>query len=66
MAKKTASLLIKLVSTGIKKTYTGEEKPTCYFYVKRRNPKTLTTKLSFKKYDPVIRKHVLFKEEKLK
>lgn len=40
MAKKNASLLVKLVSTAIKITKTGEEKSTGYFYVKKRNPKS--------------------------
>ncbi|MCV3769160.1 50S ribosomal protein L33 [Wolbachia endosymbiont of Dipetalonema caudispina] len=66
MAKKNHSLLIKLVSSATKKTSAGEEKPTGYFYVKKRNPKKLNRKLEFKKYDPVARKHVLFREEKLK
>lgn len=54
--KKTKNLLVKLVST----------KKTGYFIVRKRNPKTLTEKLSFKKYDPIAREHVLFKEEKLR
>ncbi len=66
MAKKNASLLVKLVSSATKTTSTGEEKSTGYFYVKKRNPKKLTRKLEFRKYDPVVRKHVVFKEEKLK
>lgn len=66
MAKKNASLLVKLVSTATKTTKTGEEKLTGYFCVKKRNPKNLTKKLEFRKYDPVVRRHVLFKEEKLK
>lgn len=66
MAKKNASLLVRLVSTALKKTTTGEEKLTGYFYVKKRNPKKLINKLEFRKYDPVVRKHVMFKEEKLK
>lgn len=56
MAKKTKSILVKLESTG----------DTGYFFVKKRNPKTMSKKLSFKKYDPVLRKHVEFKEEKLR
>ena len=32
----------------------------------KRNPKKFPTKLAFKKYDPVVRKHVEFKEQKLK
>ncbi|AIL64961.1 Ribosomal protein L33 [Rickettsiales bacterium Ac37b] len=55
MAKKNI-ILIKLVSTA----------GTGFFYVKKKNPKKLTKKLSFKKYDPKIRKHVEFKEERLK
>ena len=55
MAKKD-TVLVKLASTA----------DTGFFYVKKRNPKKQTTKLSFKKYDPVVRKHVEFKEEKLK
>jgi len=54
--KKSKGLLVKLVSTA----------GTGYFLVKKRNPKTLTEKLSFKKYDPRVRKHVEFKEEKIK
>ncbi|MEQ9115524.1 MAG: 50S ribosomal protein L33 [Rickettsiales bacterium] len=55
MAKKN-TILVKLVSTA----------KTGFFFVKKRNPKQLTTKLNFRKYDPVVRKHVEFKEEKLK
>lgn len=55
MAKKN-TILVKLVSTA----------DTGYYFVKRRNPKKQTEKLSFRKYDPVVRKHVQFKEEKLK
>ena len=54
--KRNKNLLVKLVSTA----------GTGYFLVKKRNPKTVTEKLSFKKYDPKIRKHVEFKEEKIK
>jgi large subunit ribosomal protein L33 len=55
MAKKN-TILVKLESTA----------GTGYFYVKRRNPKQLVEKLNFRKYDPVARKHVEFKEKKLK
>lgn len=55
MAKKDA-MLVKLVSTA----------GTGFYYVKKRNPKRYPNKLAFKKYDPVARKHVDFKEEKLK
>jgi len=56
VAKKIKNILVRLVSTA----------GTGYFLVKKRNPKTQTTKLSFRKYDPVVRKHVDFKEEKIK
>lgn len=55
MAKPTTQL-IKLVSTA----------GTGYFYVAKKNTRTSTEKLSFKKYDPKARKHVEFKEAKLK
>ena len=53
---KTNTLLIKLVSTA----------DTGYFYVAKKNPRTQTDKLEFRKYDPVARKHVIFKESKIK
>lgn len=56
MAKKTKTVLVRLVSTA----------GTGFFLVKKRNPKTQTEKLSFRKYDPRVRKHVMFKEEKIK
>ncbi len=55
MAKKNV-VLVKLVSTA----------GTGYYYVKKRNPRKQPEKLAFKKYDPVVRKHVEFKEQKLK
>ncbi len=39
---------------------------TGFYYVTKKNPRTLTEKLSLKKYDPVIKKHVEFKEAKIK
>ncbi|CAO4842484.1 MAG: 50S ribosomal protein L33 [Holosporales bacterium] len=56
MAKKTAITLIKMVSTA----------DTGYFYVARKNPRKKPEKLELRKYDPVVRKHVLFKESKMK
>ncbi len=50
---------IKLVSTA----------KTGHFYVTAVNKKNATgnrEKLSLKKYDPVVRKHVVYKEEKIK
>jgi large subunit ribosomal protein L33 len=53
---KPASLKIKLLSTA----------GTGFFYVTKKNPRTSTEKISFKKYDPIARKHVDFKETKIK
>ncbi len=55
MAKPSA-LKIKLVSTA----------GTGFYYVTKKNPRTLTEKLTLKKYDPVARKHVEFREGKIK
>ncbi|GAK46807.1 50S ribosomal protein L33 [Tepidicaulis marinus] len=55
MAKPT-TLKIRLESTA----------GTGYFYVTKKNTRTMTEKLVIKKYDPVARKHVEFKENKIK
>jgi large subunit ribosomal protein L33 len=39
---------------------------TGYFYTTTKNKKTKPEKLEFVKYDPKARKHVAFKETKLK
>ncbi len=39
---------------------------TGYFITTVKNPRTTTTKLAFKRYDPVVRKHVIFNEKKVK
>lgn len=39
---------------------------TGHFYTTSKNRKTSTGKLERKKYDPVARKHVVYKETKLK
>lgn len=39
---------------------------TGHFYTTTKNKRTTPDKLEFKKYDPVIRKHVLYKEAKIK
>jgi len=55
MAKPT-TIKIKLQSTA----------DTGYFYVTKKNARTMTDKMVVKKYDPVARKHVEFKEAKIK
>jgi large subunit ribosomal protein L33 len=39
---------------------------TGFYYVTKKNARNLTEKLVMKKYDPVARKHVEFKETKIK
>ena len=53
---KPNTILIRLVSTA----------DTGFYYVTKKNPRTATGKLELRKYDPVVRKHVLFKEAKIK
>jgi large subunit ribosomal protein L33 len=53
---KAATIKVKLVSTA----------DTGYFYVTKKNSRTMTEKLAMKKYDPVAKKHVEFKESKIK
>jgi len=53
---KAATILIKLESTA----------DTGYFYVAKKNPRTQTEKMEMRKYDPRAKRHVLFKETKLK
>ncbi|MBO6716657.1 MAG: 50S ribosomal protein L33 [Rhizobiaceae bacterium] len=55
MAKAT-TIKIKLLSTA----------DTGYFYTAKKNTRTMTDKLTMRKYDPVARKHVEFKEAKIK
>ena len=56
MAKKGNTILIRLLSTA----------KTGFFYVKKKNPRNITEKMVLRKYDPVVRKHVEFKEAKIK
>ncbi|WP_133129977.1 50S ribosomal protein L33 [Legionella yabuuchiae] len=39
---------------------------TGYFVTTTKNPRNHPEKMELMKYDPVVRKHVLFKEKKLK
>jgi large subunit ribosomal protein L33 len=47
---------IKLVSTA----------NTGHYYTTDKNKKSTPNKLEFKKFDPVARKHVIYKEYKIK
>jgi large subunit ribosomal protein L33 len=55
MAKAT-TIKIKLVSSA----------DTGFYYVTKKNSRTQTEKLVKKKYDPVAKKHVEFREGKIK
>ena len=51
MAKdKARNIVIKMVSMA----------NTGYFYTTTKNPRNMTHKLVLRKYDPIIRQHVLF------
>jgi large subunit ribosomal protein L33 len=39
---------------------------TGHFYTTTKNKKTMSGKMEIKKYDPVARKHVMYKEGKIK
>jgi len=39
---------------------------TGHFYTTDKNKKNTPHKLEFRKYDPVVRKHVMYKEAKIK
>ena len=53
---KPSSIKIRLNSTA----------DTGFFYFTKKNNKTMTEKMQVRKYDPVAKKHVLFKEGKIK
>jgi len=53
---KAASVKIKLVSSA----------DTGFYYVTKKNSRTQTEKMVKKKYDPVAKKHVEFREAKIK
>ena len=53
---KAVSLKIKLISSA----------DTGHYYVTKKNSRTMTDKLTKRKYDPVAKKHVEFREAKIK
>ena len=53
---KSNTIQIKLISSA----------ETGHFYVTKKNTRTATGTLELKKYDPVVRKHVVYKEGKIK
>lgn len=53
---KAATIKIKLVSSA----------DTGYYYVTKKNSRTQTDKVVKKKYDPIAKRHVEFRESKIK
>lgn len=53
--KKTGVITIKLVSSESK-----------HFYTTKKNSRNTPSKMEIKKYDPTLRKHVIYKEGKIK
>jgi large subunit ribosomal protein L33 len=53
---KAITLKVKLVSSA----------DTGHFYVTKKNSRTQTDKLVKKKYDPIAKKHVEYRESKIK
>lgn len=53
---KSASEKIRLVSSA----------GTGHFYTTQKNKRNMPEKMEIKKYDPVVRKHVMYKEAKIK
>ncbi|MEW6765773.1 MAG: 50S ribosomal protein L33 [Pseudomonadota bacterium] len=53
---KSARDKIKLVSSA----------GTGFFYTTTKNKRNTPDKMEFRKYDPVVRQHVIFKEAKIK
>lgn len=39
---------------------------TGHFYTTTKNKRTMPDKMEIKKFDPVVRKHVMYKESKIK
>lgn len=56
MAKKGPRSPIKLVSSA----------GTGHFYLSEKNSRNTTEKVKIKKYDPRVRKHVVYEEGKMK
>ena len=53
---KAVTIKVKLQSTA----------DTGFFYVTKKNTRTMTDKMVKKKYDPIAKKHVEFREAKIK
>ena len=56
-------VMAKAVTTKIKLISSAD---TGFYYVTKKNSRTMTEKLKMKKYDPIAKKHVEFVEGKIK
>jgi large subunit ribosomal protein L33 len=55
--------MAKAVTTKIKLISSAD---TGFYYVTKKNSRTMTEKLKMKKYDPIAKKHIDFVEGKIK
>ncbi len=55
--------MAKAVTTKIKLISSAD---TGFYYVTKKNSRTMTEKLKMKKYDPIAKKHVEYRESKIK
>jgi len=53
--QKAGRIVVKLLS----------EAGTGFFYTATKNPRKTQHKIAFRKYDPIVRQHVLFSETKI-
>jgi large subunit ribosomal protein L33 len=62
-AKLARSIMAKATTIKVKLVSSAD---TGFYYVTKKNSRTMTDKLTKKKYDPVAKKHVEFRESKIK
>ena len=53
-----------MAKTGARVTVRLRSSESDHFYSTKKNKRNTTERLELKKYDPVVRKHVKYKEEK--
>jgi large subunit ribosomal protein L33 len=62
-AKLARCIMAKAVTIKVKLVSSAD---TGFYYVTKKNSRTMTDKLTKKKYDPVAKKHVEFRESRIK
>jgi large subunit ribosomal protein L33 len=62
-SRQSRSAMAKAVTIKVKLVSSAD---TGFYYVTKKNSRTMTDKLSKKKYDPIAKKHVEFRESKIK